>query len=183
MRLLDLMDRTMRSLVFWALRVVLTVAAVVIVMRDRMTDVNVASMILGVPGEIAPIELAVCIAIGLFVTLVIGMYSWSENDKVLARSGQEKVAYGLNYLSKNIVVAIAAGLGGLFVTGFYYSQVTATPDLQGCLCIGVAVAFVIGLGGESFLNKIVEIFRNRVKSAEARSEDNEPQITIFKNEE
>lgn len=163
---IDLMDRAMRSILYWMPRVLLTVVAIVYIVSDNM---DATAMILNTPAEFAPTLLVVGFLIGLAITLVMSLAPYYEQDKVVARSNGEKIAYGMSYLAKNVIVTVVTGIMAIIVPGYYYVTVGAVPTMDGCLMIGVVTAAVIGLGGETFANKILESFRDKVKAADARA--------------
>lgn len=166
MTFLDLMDRTMRSMFYWIQRVLLTVVVIILIMRDRM---DATAMILNTPAEFAPTLLVVGFVIGLVITLVMSLGAYYEQNKVIARSTGEKLAYGMNYLAKNVAVTVAAGILAIVVPGYYYATVGAVPTMDGCLMIGVVTALVVGFLGEKFASKILEVFRDKAKASDART--------------
>ena len=162
---IDLMDRAMRSILYWMPRVLLTVVAIVYIVSDNM---DATAMILNTPAEFAPTLLVVGFLIGLAITLVMSLAAYYEQDKVVARSTGEKLAYGMNYLAKNVAVTVAAGILAIIVPGYYYVTVGAVPTMDGCLMIGVVTALVVGFLGEKFATTILEGFRDKAKASDAR---------------
>lgn len=163
---IDLMDRAMRSILYWIPRVLLTVVAIVYIICDNM---DATAMILNTPAEFAPTLLIVGFVLGLAITLAMSLSAYYEQDKVVARNGGEKIAYGMSYLSKNAVVTVISGLAAIIVPGYYYATVAAAPTMDGCLMIGAVAAIVVGLLGEKFATSVLESFRDRSKADDART--------------
>ena len=170
---MTMIDDVLRSRLFWGTRIASTIMVVCLIWRDKMT----ADYLLWTPAEYAPSLLVEGIIIGALITFILGLSSFYEQDKTVARSGGEKLAYGMNYLAKNVAVVIVAGVAALLVSGWYYETVEVTGTLDGYLMIGAVAAFVIGLMGEVGVSKILEAFRDRNKAAEARAS------TVTKKEE
>lgn len=162
---IDLMDRAMRSILYWMPRVLLTVVAIVYIISDNM---DATSMILNTPAEYAPTLLVVGFLIGLAITLVMSLGAYYNQDKIVARTTGEKIAYGMNYLAKNVSVTVAAGILAIIVPGYYYVTIGAVPTMDGCLMIGVVTACAVGFLGEKFANAILEGFRDKAKASDAR---------------
>ena len=158
---IDLMDRAMRSVLYWIPRVLLTVVAILLIMRDNM---DATAMILNTPAEFAPTLLVV----GLAITLVMSLGAYYNQDKIVARTTGEKIAYGMDYLAKNVSVTVAAGILAIIVPGYYYVTIGAVPTMDGCLMIGVVTACAVGFLGEKFASAILEGFRDKAKASDAR---------------
>lgn len=171
---MTVIDDVLRSRLFWGTRIASTIVAICLIWRDKMT----ADYLLWTPAEYAPSLLVEGIIIGALITFILGLSAFYEQDKTVARSGGEKLAYGMNYLAKNVVVVIVAGVAALLVSGWYYDTVGATGSLDGYLMIGAVAAFVIGLMGEVGVSKILEAFRDKAKASEARTTS-----TVTKKEE
>lgn len=171
---MTLIDDVLRSPVFWGMRVTSTIVALYMIWRDKMT----ADYLLWTPAEYAPSLLLEGIIIGALITFILGLSAFYAQDKTVARSGGEKLAYGMNYLAKNVVVVIVAGIAALLVSGWYYDAVGAVGDFGGFMMIGAVAAFVIGLMGEVGVTKILEAFRDKAKASEARTT-----TTVTKQEE
>lgn len=170
-----MIDDVLRSRIFWGTRIASTIVAICLIWRDKMT----ADYLLWTPAEYAPSLLLEGIIIGALITFILGLSAFYAQDKTVARSGGEKLAYGMNYLAKNVVVVIVAGIAALLVSGWYYDAVGADGDFGGFMMIGAVAAFVIGLMGEVGVSKILEIFRDKAKASEARTTT----TTVTKKEE
>lgn len=172
---MTVIDDVLRSRIFWGTRIASTIVAICLIWRDKMT----ADYLLWTPAEYAPSLLLEGIIIGALITFILGLSAFYAQDKTVARSGGEKLAYGMNYLAKNVVVVIVAGIAALLVSGWYYDAVGADGDFGGFMMIGAVAAFVIGLMGEVGVSKILEIFRDKAKASEARTTT----TTVTKKEE
>lgn len=172
---MTVIDDVLRSRIFWGTRIASTIVAIYLIWRDKMT----ADYLLWTPAEYAPSLLLEGIIIGALITFILGLSAFYAQDKTVARSGGEKLAYGMNYLAKNVVVVIVAGIAALLVSGWYYDAVGADGDFGGFMMIGAVAAFVIGLMGEVGVSKILEIFRDKAKASEARTTT----TTVTKKEE
>ena len=160
------MDRTFQSPRFWLGRVLTTIIPIVYILWRRV-EMETSELIALTPAEFGPELLVMGFIIGAVITFLFSLYSYSEEAKEVARAEHEKLAYGMSYLSKNIVVLVLAGLASMIVPGYYYDLVAAVPTEGGCLLIGAVVAVIVGLGGEKLATKAVEIFRNGKKTADA----------------
>lgn len=169
-----MMDHAMVSWVYWTPRVVLTVVMIVLIKRDTM-DAN--DLIMNLPAEYVPMVFMVAILAGLLITFARGFFSFSEEYKNQARTTGIKIAYGLDYLSKNIVVAILSGALAIVALGVFYTMVDIAPTQDACMAIGCGVALIIAWGGESLANLILESIRNFSKGNDAleirKSEESE----------
>lgn len=151
---------------FWCLRVLTTLAPILWILWNYRCD-NMKELIALTPAEFGPELLMEGFVLGAIITFAISLCLFSEQAKVVARTTGEKLAYGMNYLTKNIVVLVLAGVAALIVPGYYYDLVGAVPTEGGCLLIGAVAAIVVGLGGEKIVTYAVEFLRNRSKAAEA----------------
>ena len=162
--LLDMMDHAMVSWVYWTPRVILTVVMIVLIKRDTM-EAN--DLIMNLPAEYVPMVFVVTILAGLLITFARGFFKFSEEFKNQARTTGIRIAYGLDYLSKNIVVAILSGALAIVALGVFYSMTDVAPTQDACMAIGFGVAMVIAWGGESLANLILESIRNFSKGKDA----------------
>lgn len=158
------MDRTLRSALFWVGKVLTTVVPIVWILYDNMEAQELIAL---TPAAFGPELIVIGAVIGLMITLAIGMLAYSEQAKKVARETGEKLAYGMDYLSKNVVVVILAAVAALVTPGYYYDLVQAVPTESGCIMIGVIAAIVVGLMGEKLATAVVEFLRNRQKTADA----------------
>ena len=159
-----MMDHAMVSWVYWTPRVVLTVVMIVLIKRDTM-DAN--DLIMHLPAEFVPKVFVVAILAGLLITFARGFFKFSEEYKNQARTTGIRIAYGLDYLSKNIVVAILSGALAIVALGVFYSMTDIAPTQDACMAIGGGVALIIAWGGESLANLILESIRNFSKGKDA----------------
>ena len=160
------MDRTFQSPKFWLGKVLTTIVPIVYILWRRV-EMETSELIALTPAEFGPELLVMGFAIGALITFILSLCPYSEKAKEVARVSGGKLAYGMIYLSKNIIVLVLAGLASLIAPGYYYDLVAAVPTEGGCILIGVVAAAVVGLGGETLASKAVEFLRNRQKTADA----------------
>lgn len=169
-----MMDHTMVSWIYWTPRVVLTALMIVLIERDTM-DSN--DLIMNLPAEYVPMVFVCTILAGLIITFARGFFKFSEEYKNQARTTGIKIAYGLDYLSKNIIVAILSGVLAIVALGVFYSMTDIAPTQDACMAIGFGVAMIIAWGGETLANFILETIRNFSKGKDAleirKSEESE----------
>lgn len=159
-----MLDRTFHSALFWAGKVLTTLGPIVWILYDKMDTQELIAL---TPAEFGPELIVIGAVLGLLITLSIGMLAYSEQAKKIARESGEKLAYGMDYLSKNVAVVVLAAVAALIVPGYYYDLVQAVPTESGCIMIGVISAIVVGLMGEKLVTSVVEFLRNRSKTAVA----------------
>lgn len=151
----------------WAARTVCSVVLIALIWSDTM---DATEMILSLPAEFFPLALMLGALCGLFITGIKSFGSSGEQDKKLARTTGEKLAYGLNYLSVNIAVIIASAILAPVLTGCYYQAAGVDPNLWGVIGIALTVGVIVAIGGDKLLNTLLEGFRDRAKAKAARSE-------------
>lgn len=145
-------------------RTIWSIIALIQIWSDRMT---MEEMILSCPVEFFPMLLAIGAVIGLAVTGARSFLAFSEQDKIQARTKGQRLAYGLNYLGENIAVVIACAILTPVIAGGYYQLAASEPTFWGIVTIGLVVAFVVALIGDTGCKKILEGFRNRAKADQA----------------
>lgn len=159
-----MMDHTMVSWYYWTPRVILTAVAIALIKSDSMDSTD---LIMNLPADFVPKVFLVAIIAGLIITFARGLFNFSEEYKNQARTTGIKIAYGLDYLSKNIMVAILSGALAIVALGVFYTLTDAVPTQDACMAIGGGVALLIAWGGESLANLILESIRNFSKGNDA----------------
>lgn len=135
-----------------------------------ISDAEAMQYILGVPAEYVPMTMVIALVVGLICTLAMSLPDYYEQDKTVARSGGEKISYGLSYLSANIVTVIGCVILSLIFIGGYLSATGATGSLNLCVAFAVVTSLCFGLGGSKLITlPLVESYRNKAKAADARS--------------
>lgn len=155
---------------FWAVRTVCSITLIVLMWRDNMTAED---MILSLPAEFFPVAFVLCALIGFAITGIRSYGSFKAQDKTVARESGGKLAYGMNFLTENIVVVIGCAILGPVLAGCYYQAAGADPNLWGVIGIAATVAAIIGWGGDVLLKTFLEARRDGAKATEARASKTE----------
>lgn len=137
-----------------------------------ISDADAVNYILGVPAEFVPMIMVIALVVGMVGTFAMSLPGYYAQDKAVARSGGEKISYGISYLAANILTVVACVILSLLVTGWYIdaSGVTATSGL--CCAFAVVISAIVGFGGSSYISlPFVESLRDKAKAADARSEN------------
>ena len=138
---------------------------------------DATDMIYCTPTEYGPTLVMVGLIIGALITFIIGAFKLSETNKEKLRAGTitEKIGYGFDYLTGNIVTVIIATLACLIVPGMYFSGAEVIPALEQYILVGAVAAVVIGLGGDALIRLAIDLLANKKKIAE--------ELNRIKNEE
>ncbi len=166
------MERTLVSRGFWILRACTILLQVAIIYRvDKMiSDADAMNYILGVPPEFVPMIMVIALIVGMIGTFAMSLPDYYSQDKVVARSGGEKLSYGLSYLAANILTVVACVILSLVATGWYLNATGALATSGMCCAFAVVVSAIIGFGGSYYVSlPFVECLRDKSKAAEARA--------------
>ncbi len=138
---------------------------------DKMiSDTEAVNYILGVPAEFVPMTMVIALVVGLIGTFAMSLPAYYEQDKIVARSGGEKLSYGLSYLSANIITVIACVVLSLVIIGWYAEASGAIVTGGLCYAVAFVVSIFIGFGGSKLVSlPFVESYRNKAKAADARA--------------
>ena len=155
--MLDLMTTRM----FWSMRLLTSAIGIILIWRIYMTD-----YIAMTPTEFLPILLAIAVVTALIFTYVKAIPAYNDVNKELMREGTitEKIKYGMDYLTANIVGFVIAVAGAVIVPGVIYtSYLGAEPEIWGCAILSFLIAMIVGYGGTAVFSKIVDAFRDKDK--------------------
>lgn len=130
---------------------------------------DASEMIYCTPADYAPILMVIGLIIGAVVTFAVGLGLYYDKVKEDARAGQPKAAYGLSYLTGNVMVVIIATVAALVVPGMYYSGAGAVGTEAGYYLIGAVAAVIVALLGDKGIRSFLEAARDRQKAKEASS--------------
>lgn len=159
------LERTLLSRPFWIVRVFSACILITLIWR---TNMDATDMIYCTPTEYGPTLVMIGLIIGALITFVIGAFKLSETnkEKLRARTITEKIGYGFDYLTGNIVTVIIATLACLVIPGMYFSGAEVIPDINQYILVGAAAAVVIGLGGYTLIRLAIDFLNNKRKIAE-----------------
>lgn len=162
------LERTLLSRPFWIVRVFSACILITLIWR---TNMDATDMIYCTPTEYGPTLVMIGLIIGALITFVIGAFKLSETNKEKLRAGTitEKIGYGFDYLTGNIVTVIIATLACLIIPGMYFSGAEVIPDINQYILVGAVAAAVIGLGGDALIRLIIDFLNNKRKIAEELS--------------
>ena len=132
---------------------------------------DATDMIYCTPTEYGPTLVMIGLIIGALITFVIGAFKLSETNKEKLRAGTitEKIGYGFDYLTGNIVTVIIATLACLIIPGMYFSGAEVIPDINQYILVGAVAAVVVGLGGDALIRLAIDFLNNKRKIAEELS--------------
>ena len=159
------LERTLLSRPFWIVRVFSACILITLIWR---TNMDATDMIYCTPTEYGPTLVMVGLIIGALITFIIGAFKLSETNKEKLRAGTitEKIGYGFDYLTGNIVTVIIATFACLIIPGMYFSGAEVIPDINQYLLVGAVAAVVVGLGGDALIRLAIDFLNNKRKIAE-----------------
>lgn len=162
------LERALLSRPFWIVRVFSACILITLIWR---TNMDATEMIYCTPTEYGPTLVMVGLIIGALITFVIGAFKLSETNKEKLRAGTitEKIGYGFDYLTGNIVTVIIATLACLIIPGMYFSGAEVIPDINQYILVGAVAAVVVGLGGDALIRLAIDFLNNKRKIAEELS--------------
>lgn len=162
------LERTLLSRPFWIVRVFSACILITLIWR---TNMDATEMIYCTPTEYGPTLVMIGLIIGALITFVIGAFKLSETNKEKLRAGTitEKIGYGFDYLTGNIVTVIIATLACLIIPGMYFSGAEVIPDINQYILVGAVAAVVVGLGGDALIRLAIDFLNNKRKIAEELS--------------
>jgi hypothetical protein len=154
---------------FWIAR--LSTAGLSLIMIWRITMTEYIAM---TPTEFLPILLAVGIVTALVFTYIKAIPAYNDLNKEQLRAGTitEKIKYGMDYLTANIVGFVFAVGAAVIAPGvIYVSYLGAEPEIWGCGLLAFVIAAVLGYGGTAVLSVIVDAFRDKVKISKLQGKE------------
>ena len=160
MRLTALLD-VLLTRWFWEVRIATAGLGLFLIWRINMTD-----YIAMTPTEFLPTLLVISIVTALFFTYIKAIPAYNDLNKEQLRAGTitEKIKYGMDYLTGNIVSFVFAIVAAVFVPGVIYtSYLNAEPEIYGCAIIAFMIAAIVGYGGTAVVNVVVDTFRDKAK--------------------
>ena len=146
---------------FWSMRVLTAGLSLYLIWRINMTD-----YIAMTPTEFLPYLLIIGIVTALIFTFIKAIPPYNDLNKDLLRNGTitEKIKYGMDYLTANIIGFVGAVAAAVIVPGvIYVSYLGAEPDIWGCGVLCFIIAMIVGYGGTAVLTTIVDFLRDKKK--------------------
>ena len=158
---LRFLGRILVSRWFWCARLATAGISLYLIWRINMTD-----YIAMTPTEFLPYLLIIGIVTALIFTFIKAIPPYNDLNKELLRNGTitEKIKYGMDYLTANIVGFVVAVAAAVIVPGvIYVSYLGAEPDIWGCGVLCFIIAMIVGYGGTAVLTTIVDFLRDKKK--------------------
>lgn len=155
----DLVTAFFTSPRVWTMRVAWTILSLITIWRvSIMSDILVCT-----PAEFVPVLAVVGLVATAIPTMVMAKAAYNNSVKKEMRSGGDFFAFGIDYLSANIINIVIGILACVLVGGMVYDALSATATYSGCVLMGLVCALVIGFGGQAFLSKIIDLFHDPSK--------------------
>lgn len=143
----------------WVLRGAWTIISLISIWRvSIMSDVLVCT-----PAEFVPVLAVVGLVATAIPTLVMAKAAYNNSVKKEMRSGGDWFAFGIDYLSANIINIVVGTLACVLIGGAVYDALGATATYSGCILMGLVSAIIIGFGGQAFLSKLIDLFHDPTK--------------------
>lgn len=161
----DAIGRILLSRTFWASRILMTAASLIITWRVAL----MTEFVMYTPAEYLPILVVVGLICTMIPTLLKAKASYDDAVKADLRSGGTGFSFGMDYLTANVAIIIIGVVATVLVGGMVYDAIEAEPQMSGCIVMGIVTALVIGIGGQTLASEIVDVFRNRGKISDLKA--------------
>lgn len=135
-------------------------------MAEELTEA--VDAIMGIPADYFAIAFAITAVFAFIATILRTYPRYYEAYKDKARSEGAAIAYGIDYLERNILAVIVGIIAGLAVLGWMVSQGMIAVDEGSDVYIpAVIIGFIAGFAGDWILGRFQEARRDKAKGDDA----------------